>query len=158
MRYIAIINTDIPLTEHDIQFIKNTIFCGNEQVPYVFEIEDIKCKGESEQSYTRKEIEKMLKDTYLEVSNMDLKTKHLGDAQTVACSKFRNIMVDKLSKTEKVVETPWYMQIFNQDILNEYQKRMRDATPEERQSVQIIDSKQCPVCIHFFRDLKEEGK
>ena len=42
MKYIAIINSDEPLTEHAIQFIKDTIFCGDEQVPYVFEIEDIK--------------------------------------------------------------------------------------------------------------------
>ena len=41
MKYIAIINTDEPLTEHTIQFIKDTIFCGDEQAPYVFEIEDI---------------------------------------------------------------------------------------------------------------------
>lgn len=48
MKYIAIINTDEPLTEHTIQFIKDTIFCGDEQVPYVFEIEDIKYKAKSE--------------------------------------------------------------------------------------------------------------
>lgn len=47
MKYIAIINTDEPLTEHTIQFIKDTIFCGDEQTPYVFEIEDIKYKAES---------------------------------------------------------------------------------------------------------------
>lgn len=39
------------------------------------------------------------------------------------------IIETDLNKTEN--EIPWYMQIFNQDILNEYQKRMRDATPEE---------------------------
>jgi len=48
MKYIAIINTDEPLTEHTIQFIKDTIFCGDEQAPYVFEIEDIKYKAESD--------------------------------------------------------------------------------------------------------------
>lgn len=48
MKYIAIINTDEPLTEHTIQFIKDTIFCGDEQAPYVFEIEDIKYKAETE--------------------------------------------------------------------------------------------------------------
>ena len=47
MKYIAIINTDEPLTEYTIQFIKDTIFCGDEQAPYVFEIEDIKYKAES---------------------------------------------------------------------------------------------------------------
>jgi hypothetical protein len=45
MKYIAIINTDEPLTEHTIQFIKDTIFCGDEQAPYVSEIEDIKYKA-----------------------------------------------------------------------------------------------------------------
>lgn len=50
MKYIAIINTDEPLTEYTIQFIKDTIFfCGDEQAPYVFEIEDIKYKAESEE-------------------------------------------------------------------------------------------------------------
>lgn len=48
MKYIAIINTDEPFTEHAIQDIKDTIFCGDEQVSYVFEIEDIKYKAESE--------------------------------------------------------------------------------------------------------------
>ena len=48
MKYIAIINTDEPFTEHTIQFIKDTIFCGDTQVPYAFEIEDIKRKEESE--------------------------------------------------------------------------------------------------------------
>lgn len=48
MKYIAIINTDEPLTEYAIQFIKDTLFCGDEQVPYMFEIEDIKAKAESE--------------------------------------------------------------------------------------------------------------
>lgn len=48
MKYMAIINTDEPLTEHTIQFIKDTIFCGNEQASYMFEIEDIKCRAESE--------------------------------------------------------------------------------------------------------------
>lgn len=48
MKYIAIINTAEPLTEHTIQFIKDTIFCGDAQVPYAFEIEDIKCEAESE--------------------------------------------------------------------------------------------------------------
>lgn len=48
MKYIAIINTDEPLTEHVIQSIKDSIFIGDEQAPYVFEIEDIKYKAESE--------------------------------------------------------------------------------------------------------------
>ena len=48
MKYIAIINTDEPLTEHTIQAIKDTIFFGDEQAPYIFEIEDIKYKAESE--------------------------------------------------------------------------------------------------------------
>ena len=52
MKYIAIINTDEPLTEHTIQFIKDTIFCGEAQAPYVFEIEDIKYKAESEDKET----------------------------------------------------------------------------------------------------------
>ena len=41
-------------------------------------------------------IKKLLKETYLEVANMDLDTKYLYDTQSMACSKFRNIMVDKL--------------------------------------------------------------
>ena len=48
MKYIAIIDTDEPFTEHAMQSIKDTIFCGGEQAPYAFEIEDIKCKAESE--------------------------------------------------------------------------------------------------------------
>lgn len=48
MKYIAIINTDEPLTEYTIQDIKDTIFLGDEQAPYVFEIEDIKYKAEVE--------------------------------------------------------------------------------------------------------------
>lgn len=48
MKYIAIINTDDPLTEHTIQYIKDSIFLGDEQAPYAFEIEDIKYKAESE--------------------------------------------------------------------------------------------------------------
>ena len=46
MKYIAIINTDEPLTQHMIQVIKDTLFCGNEEAPFVFDIEDIKCKEE----------------------------------------------------------------------------------------------------------------
>lgn len=49
MKYIAIINTDEPLTEHTIQFIKDTVFFGDEQAPYVFDIEDIKYMAESEE-------------------------------------------------------------------------------------------------------------
>lgn len=37
------------------------------------------------------------------------------------------------TESEQSDETPWYLKIFNQDILNEYQNRMCDATPEERQ-------------------------
>lgn len=42
MKYIAIISTDEPFTEHTIQFIKDTVFVGSEQAHYAFEIEDIK--------------------------------------------------------------------------------------------------------------------
>ena len=45
-------------------------------------------------------IKKMLKDTYLEVANMDLDTKYIGDTQTRACSKFRQKMEEKLEKME----------------------------------------------------------
>lgn len=56
MKYIAIISTDEPLTEHTIQDIKDTIFCGDEQVSYVFEIEDIKYKADKdEQNLTMKQ-------------------------------------------------------------------------------------------------------
>lgn len=48
MKYIAIIKTDEPFTEHIIQFIKDTIFVGDEQAPYVFEVEDIMHKAECE--------------------------------------------------------------------------------------------------------------
>jgi hypothetical protein len=41
MKYIAIINSDEPLTEHMIQEIKDTAFCGDDQTPYVFDIEKI---------------------------------------------------------------------------------------------------------------------
>lgn len=37
------------------------------------------------------------------------------------------------AESEQSEGVPWYLKIFNQDILNEYQKRMCDATPEERQ-------------------------
>lgn len=47
MKYTAIINTDEPLTEHAIQSIKDTLFFGDEQAPYAFEIEDIKYTEES---------------------------------------------------------------------------------------------------------------
>ena len=47
MKYTAIINTDEPLTEQIIQSIKDTLFCGDEQEPYAFEIEDIKYTAES---------------------------------------------------------------------------------------------------------------
>ena len=46
MKYIAIINTDDPLTEHTIQCLKDSIFIGDKEAPYVFEIEDIKYKAE----------------------------------------------------------------------------------------------------------------
>lgn len=46
MKYVAIINTDEPLTEQAIQFIKDTIFFGDSEAPYVFEIEDIKAESE----------------------------------------------------------------------------------------------------------------
>lgn len=49
MKYLAIINTDEPLTEHTIQIIKDTIFFGDEQTPYEFEIEDILPEVESEE-------------------------------------------------------------------------------------------------------------
>ena len=49
---------------------------------------------------TKEEIEKMLKATYLEVANMDLETKYLRDTQSMACSKFRVVMLEKLSKAE----------------------------------------------------------
>jgi hypothetical protein len=41
MKYIAIINSEEPLTEHMIQEIKDTAFCGDDQTPYVFDIEKI---------------------------------------------------------------------------------------------------------------------
>jgi hypothetical protein len=41
MKYIAIINSDEPLTEHMIQEIKDTAFCGDDHTPYVFDIEKI---------------------------------------------------------------------------------------------------------------------
>lgn len=41
MKYIAIINSDEPLTEGMIQDIKNTAFCGDDQNPYVFEIKKV---------------------------------------------------------------------------------------------------------------------
>ena len=50
MKYVAILNTDEPLTEHAIQAIKDTLFYGDEPVPYVFEIEDIKYKAESKKA------------------------------------------------------------------------------------------------------------
>lgn len=41
MKYIAIIDSDEPFTEGMIQDIKNTAFCGDDQNPYVFEIEKV---------------------------------------------------------------------------------------------------------------------
>lgn len=50
---------------------------------------------EVEEKYTNK-IRTFLKDTCLEVSNMDLETKYVKDTQTRACSKFREIMLEKI--------------------------------------------------------------
>lgn len=41
-------------------------------------------------------LKKMLRDTYLEVANMNLETKYIGDTQSLACSKFRQKMEEKL--------------------------------------------------------------
>lgn len=41
-------------------------------------------------------IKKLLKETYLEVSNIDLDTKTIGDTQSLSCSKFRNSMISKI--------------------------------------------------------------
>ena len=41
-------------------------------------------------------IKKLLKETYLEVSNIDLDTKTIGDTQSLPCSKFRNSMISKI--------------------------------------------------------------
>lgn len=49
MKYIAIINTDEPLTEQAIQSIKDTLFVGGSEAPYVFEIEDIKAESEEKE-------------------------------------------------------------------------------------------------------------
>lgn len=43
-------------------------------------------------------IKKMLKETYLEVANMNLGTEYIGDTQSLACSKFRQKMEEKLKK------------------------------------------------------------
>lgn len=41
MKYIAIINSDDELSENDIKDLKGTIFIGNENAPYCFEIESV---------------------------------------------------------------------------------------------------------------------
>ena len=60
------------------------------------------------------------------------------------------IIETDLNKTEN--EIPWYMQIFNQDILNEYQKRMRDATPEERQKEVPYDDNGSSIHSEVYKE------
>lgn len=50
--------------------------------------------------------------------------------------EFEKAVMDKLKEeSEQSEETPWYLNVFNPTVLKEFQKRMRDATPEESQEV-----------------------
>jgi hypothetical protein len=42
MKYIAILDSDYELSEESIKELKNTVFVGNEQTPYCFDITSIK--------------------------------------------------------------------------------------------------------------------
>ena len=41
MKYIAILDSDDKLSEKAIDDIKHTVFCGDEQVPYCFDIDSV---------------------------------------------------------------------------------------------------------------------
>jgi hypothetical protein len=41
MKYIAVLDSDDKLSEEAIENIKHTVFCGDEQVPYCFDIDSI---------------------------------------------------------------------------------------------------------------------
>ena len=60
---------------------------------------------------------------------------YLLEAEEAVYKRIKNaptiIEADKEESEVQENDIPWYLKIFNQDILNEYQKRMRDATPEE---------------------------
>lgn len=49
----------------------------------------------------------------------------------------REFKIEKaVMDSEQNDEVPWYLKVFNPTVLKEFQRGMRDATPEEKQSVQ----------------------
>lgn len=41
MKYIAVLDSDDKLSEEAIKSIKNTVFCGDEQAPYFFDVDSV---------------------------------------------------------------------------------------------------------------------
>ena len=41
MKYIAVLDSDDKLSKEAIEAVKNTVFCGDEQVSYCFEVDSI---------------------------------------------------------------------------------------------------------------------
>lgn len=41
MKYIAVLDSDDKLSEEAIDSIKNTVFCGDEQAPYFFDVDSV---------------------------------------------------------------------------------------------------------------------
>ena len=82
-------------------------------------------------------IEKMLKDTYLTVANMDLHTEYIGDTQAVAASKFRQIMVEKLHALE---QDPCGEYISKEDAVRAV-KNLTLFYPDERGNLIVGDGK-----------------